>query len=227
LQKSSYLWWDTRLFQDTSRVDPTMDANQAIVAAHGNEAGGNQDEIAMTIPDPQASSSLNQMPLTCTWSGCESRSFRRKSDFKKHWDKHTKPYSCTEPLCDRINFGDKAGLQRHERERHGKHGAPRYFCQVETCSRHLKGFPRRKNRDVHVRTCHNIASEPRTADSDERGMEEASPTPSDQMGLLEITVPAQDERQSYQKELILERSKVEKLEAKIKKLESLLAMYIK
>jgi len=167
----------------------------------------------------------------CTWPDCQHLPFARPSDYKKHWDKHTKPYSCTESSCEGLNFGDKAGLQRHEKERHGKHGATRYFCNVETCPRRLRGFPRKKNRDVHVRTCHNVSSDAGAMVSGEGDVEEASPSPSIQRDFMEDNVATGDEEQVALEEvkdkLAQERSKVNKLEAKVKRLESLLAIYIK
>lgn len=69
-------------------------------------------------------------------------------------DRHTKPYSCKEPAYDAPKFGDKGGLWRHEREKHGKHGATRFICPEPLCPRHIKGFARKNHRDIHIRdTC--------------------------------------------------------------------------
>jgi len=103
--------------------------------------------------------SIGPQVLQCTWEDCESKAFTRKSDLKKHLEKHTKPYHCTEPICIHLSFGDKAGLRRHETEKHGKHGAVKYFCQQETCPRHLRGFARRNHRDLHVKACHGEKGE--------------------------------------------------------------------
>ncbi|PVH72580.1 hypothetical protein DL98DRAFT_539072 [Cadophora sp. DSE1049] len=97
-------------------------------------------------------------PLTCTWIGCSDKTFSRKSDLKKHWEKHTKPYVCEELGCNGLAFGDKAGLHRHEEEKHGKHDARRYLCPVQSCPRSRKGFPRKRNRDAHVSTRHRAGS---------------------------------------------------------------------
>ena len=114
---------------------------------------------------------MNTRALSCTWTGCANKSFTRKSDLKyevfpdlvllvahnsarKHLDKHTKPYVCEELGCNRLAFGDKPGLRRHETEKHGKHDATRFFCSVASCPRAQKGFPRKKNRDLHVSTRH-------------------------------------------------------------------------
>jgi len=66
-------------------------------------------------------------------------------------DKHTRPYTCLDASCGGINFGDKAGLLRHERE---KHGAVKYLCPISTCTRNRRGFARKRNLDAHIKTRH-------------------------------------------------------------------------
>ena len=70
---------------------------------------------------------------------------------RKHMDKHTRPYACQDPACNGLDFGDKAGLRRHERE---KHGAVKFCCAVPNCPRHIKGFGRKANLDLHVQSRH-------------------------------------------------------------------------
>jgi hypothetical protein len=65
---------------------------------------------------------------------------------------------CEELGCNKLAFGDKAGLHRHEAEKHGKHNANRYFCPIQSCPRAVKGFLRKKNRDVHVSNRHQTRS---------------------------------------------------------------------
>jgi hypothetical protein len=62
-------------------------------------------------------------------------------------DKHTRPFTCKNPTCNGTNFGDRASLQRHRRE---KHQAARYFCQISACPRHHKGFARKTHLDLHM-----------------------------------------------------------------------------
>ncbi|PVH75086.1 hypothetical protein DL98DRAFT_593474 [Cadophora sp. DSE1049] len=69
----------------------------------------------------------------------------------QHMDKHERPYSCTNPMCNGITFGDKGGLLRHQRE---KHGTLKFFCPISACPRHKMGFPRKDNLDSHVRRRH-------------------------------------------------------------------------
>ncbi|KAN0091780.1 hypothetical protein V8E51_017627 [Hyaloscypha variabilis] len=97
---------------------------------------------------------LDSPPFTCKWTGCSAKAFTRRSDLRKHWERHTKPYICQELGCNAITFGDKASLRRHETEKHAKHDAKRYLCPVESCPRASKGFPRKRNRDAHLTTHH-------------------------------------------------------------------------
>ena len=66
-------------------------------------------------------------------------------------DKHTRPYSCQDPQCHGRDFGDKAGLQRHEKE---KHGVAKFCCPVLPCSRSSRGFGRKRNLDLHIASRH-------------------------------------------------------------------------
>lgn len=71
-------------------------------------------------------------------------------------DKHTRPYVCLNPGCIDVNFGNKAGLHCHERERHGSTKLP---CPISVCRRHVKGFSRKRNLDLHIKTCHGFSTE--------------------------------------------------------------------
>jgi hypothetical protein len=148
-------------------------------------------------------SNMNTSALSCTWTGCANKSFTRKSDLRyevfpdlvllvahkssgKHLDKHTKPYVCEELGCNRLTFGDKAGLRRHEAEKHGKHDATRYFCSVTSCPRAQKGFPRKQNRDAHVSTRH--VSQPAVgSEVSSEGSISATPELSERLGSQDAT----------------------------------------
>ncbi|KAE8454094.1 hypothetical protein EG329_007872 [Mollisiaceae sp. DMI_Dod_QoI] len=88
--------------------------------------------------------------LKCTWQGCGDRSFAKPCELKKHLDRHNKPYICLELSCNAI-FGDKAGLQRHERE---KHGNIKFRCPLPSCQRSITGFARKRNLDLHIKNRH-------------------------------------------------------------------------
>jgi hypothetical protein len=101
--------------------------------------------------------------------------------------KHTKPYICTETSCSRPNFSDKAGLRRHESEKHRKHGAVRYYCQLESCPRNREGFARKRNRDSHVKTCRKTSSRQGVIDYSPIGdVEDFSKYPESSVGEVEM-----------------------------------------
>jgi hypothetical protein len=66
-------------------------------------------------------------------------------------EKHTRPYSCQDPKCNGRSFGDKAGLQRHEKE---KHSSEKFCCPVRPCPRSVRGFGRKRNLDLHISRRH-------------------------------------------------------------------------
>ncbi|KAG4436020.1 hypothetical protein IFR05_008497 [Cadophora sp. M221] len=117
-----------------------------------SSSGSNEDK-AYQDPTP-TKPNLGSSTFQCTWLGCDqSKTFARRSDLTKHMDKHTRPYTCHNPTCTNVDFGDKAGLRRHERERHG---VVKFCCSIPSCRRHVKGFARKRNLDLHVKTCHRV-----------------------------------------------------------------------
>lgn len=111
-------------------------------------------------------------------------------------DKHTRPYSCQDPQCHGRDFGDKAGLQRHEKE---KHGIAKFCCPVLACSRSARGFGRKRNLDLHIASKHraqvtgvrpmtdgttNEGESMTSASRDTTGMEESSTKIVADVGLL-------------------------------------------
>jgi hypothetical protein len=75
--------------------------------------------------------------------------------FRKHEAKHSKPYICQVPNCKHTRFGDKSGLDRHNRE---VHGSQTHFCPITSCKRHVRGFPRKYNLFEHQKRCHSSQS---------------------------------------------------------------------
>ncbi|PVH80588.1 hypothetical protein DL98DRAFT_515243 [Cadophora sp. DSE1049] len=109
------------------------------------------EEFDLQLPAPSTTFPLSP-PFKCTWLDCDqSKTFPRRSDLTKHMDRHTRPYACHNPSCSNVDFGDKAGLRRHENERHG---VTKFSCPISSCRRHVKGFARKRNLDLHVKTCH-------------------------------------------------------------------------
>ncbi|KAI9886525.1 MAG: hypothetical protein M1823_001636 [Watsoniomyces obsoletus] len=99
--------------------------------------------------------------LRCDFPGCTLQpSFTRKSDLKKHRDRHTRPYSCSVTGCKAPSFGDVGGLFRHQREVHkardGDRPVTEYFCPEPSCERYRRGFPRRWNLLEHQRRIHGV-----------------------------------------------------------------------
>lgn len=77
------------------------------------------------------------------------------TNFRKHESKHGKPYICHIPNCKHTRFGDKGGLDRHNRE---VHGSQTYYCPITSCKRHIRGFPRKYNLFEHQKRCHTQQS---------------------------------------------------------------------
>ncbi|KAH7330054.1 hypothetical protein BKA65DRAFT_480217 [Rhexocercosporidium sp. MPI-PUGE-AT-0058] len=75
--------------------------------------------------------------------------------FRKHEAKHSKPYICQVPNCTHTRFGDKGGLDRHNRE---VHGSRTHCCPITSCKRHVRGFPRKYNLFEHQKRCHSSQS---------------------------------------------------------------------
>jgi hypothetical protein len=75
--------------------------------------------------------------------------------FRKHEAKHSKPYICQVPNCKHTRFGDKGGLDRHNRE---VHGSQTHCCPITSCKRHVRGFPRKYNLFEHQKRCHSSQS---------------------------------------------------------------------
>lgn len=98
---------------------------------------------------------------------CRAFKFRNRdteSHISKHRDKHTRPYVCKEPGCEKIlGFTYAGGLLRHEREVHRQHGGPKacYMCPHPNCKRSSGvGFSRKENLSEHLRRVHrNLGDE--------------------------------------------------------------------
>jgi len=75
--------------------------------------------------------------------------------FRKHEAKHSKPYICQVPNCKHTRFGDKSGLDRHNRE---VHGSQTHCCPITSCKRYVRGFPRKYNLAEHLKRCHSSQS---------------------------------------------------------------------
>lgn len=78
-------------------------------------------------------------------------------------DKHTRPYVCNLPGCEKIRgFTYSGGLSRHQREVHRSNGGPKasYMCPHKDCKRSTgSGFSRKENLQEHLRRVHRQVGE--------------------------------------------------------------------
>ncbi|KAL9006817.1 MAG: hypothetical protein Q9188_000428 [Gyalolechia gomerana] len=96
-------------------------------------------------------------------------------------DKHTRPYVCNLPGCEKVRgFTYSGGLSRHQREVHRQYGGPKasYMCPHKDCKRSTgSGFSRRENLQEHLRRVHRQAGD---AETDKQAAVEAtSPVPTE------------------------------------------------
>lgn len=99
--------------------------------------------------------------LYCNHLSCQGKNqtFKRPSEWKKHMDKHERPYKCTQAECQRKEgFTWFGGLVRHEREVHKIESAPKkaLFCPFPECGRSSgRGFTRKDNLEQHKKNKHS------------------------------------------------------------------------
>ncbi|KAI0179123.1 hypothetical protein GGR52DRAFT_588879 [Hypoxylon sp. FL1284] len=92
--------------------------------------------------------------LTCEI--CKTR-LRTKSEFKKHKQRHDKPYKCDVEGCLRIvGFSTPNDLDRHKRSLHPDERAAgnRYRCPIGVCRTRDKIWPRADNFRAHMKRVH-------------------------------------------------------------------------
>ncbi|KAI1808123.1 hypothetical protein F4811DRAFT_559401 [Daldinia bambusicola] len=86
---------------------------------------------------------------------------KTKSEFKKHKQRHDKPFRCTVEGCTRREgFSTPNDLDRHKRSLHPEEDAAgdRYLCQVGPCASKDKIWPRADNFRAHMKRVHKIES---------------------------------------------------------------------
>ena len=111
--------------------------------------------------DSECSAFVQTRSFFCSEICCSWGSFYvqiTKLDLRKHMDKHTRPYVCNLPGCEKIRgFTYSGGLSRHQREVHRQYGGPKasYMCPHKDCKRSTgSGFSRRENLQEHLRRVH-------------------------------------------------------------------------
>ncbi|KAH6718122.1 hypothetical protein BKA61DRAFT_599055 [Leptodontidium sp. MPI-SDFR-AT-0119] len=107
---------------------------------------------AITVPIDSENTASSRPEPRCSVPECSQDSeFPSESALRKHEAKHSKPYICQVPNCKHPRFGDKGGLDRHNRE---VHGPQTHCCPITSCKRHVRGFPRKYNLFEHQKRCH-------------------------------------------------------------------------
>ncbi|KAH6684223.1 hypothetical protein B0J14DRAFT_7145 [Halenospora varia] len=90
----------------------------------------------------------------CDFPGCQELTiFKQNSAFRKHMDKHTRPYKCTENNCKAKNFASAGDLKRHRRSAHGSRAFP---CPFPSCKYSKLGFGRKDNQMEHLKRIHKM-----------------------------------------------------------------------
>ncbi|PVH81697.1 hypothetical protein DL98DRAFT_653857 [Cadophora sp. DSE1049] len=133
-----------------------------------------EQQLAQTIAHELEEHKPLHVNRVCQWSGCsEKQPFQQESTFRRHMDKHERPYKCIVSSCKAPDFTNPGDLKRHQRAVHGK---GTFFCPVSSCKRHARGFGRKDNKEEHVKRVHSLESSitsqsPERQDSDQRGHE--------------------------------------------------------
>ncbi|CZR52082.1 uncharacterized protein PAC_01959 [Phialocephala subalpina] len=111
---------------------------------------------AIAVPIESGSTAGYRSELRCSVPKySQDREFPSESALRKHKATHSKSYICQVPNCKHTHFGNKGGLDRHNRE---VHGSQAHFCPITSCKRHVRGFPRKYNLSEHQKRCHSSQS---------------------------------------------------------------------
>ncbi|KAI1208695.1 uncharacterized protein F4807DRAFT_146950 [Annulohypoxylon truncatum] len=107
---------------------------------------------------PSPSSVINRH-LNFEGETCEicHKVLKTKSEFKKHKQRHDKPFKCNVKYCTRsVGFSTPNDLDRHIRSLHPEEDATgnRYRCPIGACKNKDKIWPRADNFRAHMRRVH-------------------------------------------------------------------------
>ncbi|KAL8841501.1 MAG: hypothetical protein Q9170_000884 [Blastenia crenularia] len=135
-----------------------MSPNMVLVASPSVESRQSHPSAGRKSEEPPRNPSGQ---ITCDHLKCirDPPVFSRR----KHMDKHTRPYVCNLPGCEKVRgFTYSGGLSRHQREVHRSYGGPKasYMCPHNDCKRSTgSGFSRRENLQEHLRRVHRQAGD--------------------------------------------------------------------
>ncbi|KAL7622987.1 hypothetical protein AAE478_006666 [Parahypoxylon ruwenzoriense] len=106
-----------------------------------------------SVPNHQANSVETRMCEIC------NKQMKTKSEFKKHKQRHDKPFKCDVEKCSRREgFSTPNDLDRHKRSLHPDQEAAgsRYRCPVGACKNKDKIWPRADNFRAHMKRIHQM-----------------------------------------------------------------------
>ncbi|KAI5858174.1 hypothetical protein GGS23DRAFT_616498 [Durotheca rogersii] len=114
------------------------------------------------LPPPPGSSAEHQANLGKDIAPCLlcNKSMKTMSEFKKHHQRHIKPFKCDVKNCPRDGgFSTRNDLDRHKRSLHPDELATgnRYRCLLGLCKDKKKIWPRADNFRAHMKRIHHIA----------------------------------------------------------------------
>ncbi|KAI1107125.1 hypothetical protein F4804DRAFT_242093 [Jackrogersella minutella] len=111
------------------------------------------------LPQPSPSSVIGRQANPEGGNMCEicNKVLKTKSEFKKHKQRHEKPFKCVVKDCTRSEgFSTPNDLDRHIRSLHPDENATgnRYRCPVGACNNRKKIWPRADNFRAHMKRVH-------------------------------------------------------------------------
>ncbi|KAI1473706.1 hypothetical protein F4774DRAFT_423901 [Daldinia eschscholtzii] len=153
-----------------SVCDESTDRNPESIGELGFHSYGQDmasrinSETPWSQSQPTSTSPQSAVPLQVNPDGgktCEKchKVLKTKSEFKKHKQRHDKPFKCTVKGCTRREgFSTPNDLERHKRSLHPEEDAvgDRYRCQVGLCVTKGKIWPRADNFRAHMKRVHQI-----------------------------------------------------------------------
>lgn len=148
-----------------STPDPSSSGSHLVSTKLTHNTRADEEKVPSTLIDPTSDRRARSPPrnehnqIYCDHVDCsgKNRTFKRESDWKKHMDRHNRPYKCREDGCElNPGFTYNGGLTRHNREVHKINLSTEmlFFCPFENCKRSSgTGFARKENLEAHKKRC--------------------------------------------------------------------------